>query len=226
MRKVFKAVVAVVSLSAMAALVTPSVAEASHRDIDIQPLREIVGFRTGDIVIPSASVFERTDDGVKTEVFTRATPGNAYTLWYLVFNAPENCIDGCGRHNIFTPEGAFNEAQIEAARISVVWAGAGDVADRAGFLRLSGSLAEGDFPDGPQQVVVGRAEDNAFAPVDAPVTGIEDVSTAEIHIVARAHGPASEDADELERQLSQFAACNPSGLPLTCVDAQTAGHRP
>jgi hypothetical protein len=40
------------------------------------------------------SMLDRTDQGITTKVRTRARPGHAHTLWYVIFNAPQRCSDG------------------------------------------------------------------------------------------------------------------------------------
>ena len=33
-----------------------------------------------------------------------ATPGNVYSLWWVFFNKPENCVDGCGLDDLGRPD--------------------------------------------------------------------------------------------------------------------------
>ena len=64
----------------------------------------------------------------------------------------------------------FNAAQIAATRVSVVWAGAGAVANPAGRLKLDGALGTGEVPPGPGEVAIGRDEDGALVPLQGPAT--------------------------------------------------------
>jgi hypothetical protein len=72
--------------------------------------------------IPGAfSILDRADEGIATKVRTRARPGHAHTLWYAIFNAPENCSDGvCGDDDVFVDpsdhSAGFNVAQIQATQ--------------------------------------------------------------------------------------------------------------
>ena len=177
--------------------------------------------------IPGAfSILDRADEGIATKVRTRVRPGHAHTLWYAIFNAPENCSDGvCGDDDVFVDpsdhSAGFNVAQIQATRVSVVWAGAGAVANPAGRLKLDGFLGRGEVPDGPGQLVIGRGEDGALVPLGV-VTGLEDLHGAVIIAIVQDHGAAHADPELLERQLTSFqGACNPQ-----CEDVQIAVHLP
>lgn len=183
---------------------------------------QMFDFTTEEPISGTFSMLERTDDGVATKIRTRVEPGDAYTVWYVIFNAPQNCNTGaCGEDDIFNPDGSFNVVQIEAARIAAVWANAGGVANPAGRLNLEGGLAEGEVPDGENQVLIGRGEDNAVVPLGV-VSWLEDASAAEVHIVLETHGPAHEDPDLLQEQITSFqGACNPD-----CADTQFAVHLP
>lgn len=188
---------------------------------DKQPVFE---FATGEAVTSAFSMLDRSDDAVSSKIRTAAAHGHAVTLWYVIFNAPENCSDdACGEDDIFLggdPNNGFDFNQIEAARISVVYGGDGDVVNGGGRLALDGGLAEGEVPTGNRQVVIGAA-DGALVP--GPVTGLEvgKARSAEIHIVLQDHGQAHTDPAQLERQLMGFhTACNSS-----CEDIQFAIHK-
>lgn len=198
--------------------VVPQVAIAGTPDK--QPLHDFV---TGEPITGTFSMLERSDDAVASRIRTAATPGHAVTIWYVIFNAREHCNGGaCGEDDIFIngdPTQGFNATQIEAARISVVYGGDGDVVNPGGRVALDGGLAEGEVPTGSFPVVIGDPDDGA--PVPSPVTGVEDAMTAEIHIVLQDHGLAQEDPELLEVQLTGFnTACNPD-----CVDVQFAVHK-
>lgn len=206
---------AAVALAAV--LAAPQVAGAAPQD-----KQQVFDFATETPVAGAFSKLNRGEDGITAKIRTSATGGNAHTLWFVVFNAPQNCSDGvCGEDDIFNPDGSFNIGQINAARISVLWSQGGAVARPSGQLQLNGALNEGEFPGGPNQVVIGRADDGALVGI-SPVTGLEDASAAEVHTVVQDHGPAQADPAMLQTQLSQFqGACN-----TACVDIQFAIHAP
>lgn len=210
------AVMAAILLVAVAA--QPSYAAPPDR----QTMHDFV---TGDAITGTFSMLDRGDEAVASRIRTTATPGHAVTLWYVIFNAPGNCSDGaCGADDLFLDPaaggaGGFNDAQIDAARISVVYGGDGGVVNAAGRLALDGGLAEGEVPTGAGQAVIGA--EGALVPL-SPVTGLEDAQAAEVHIVLQDHGLAHDDPDVLASQLSSFnGGCNP-----TCLDIQFAVHLP
>jgi hypothetical protein len=186
---------------------------------DKQPL---FAFETGEPVTGAFSKLKRGDDAVTSTIRSAAATGHAVTYWYVIFNVPQNCNTGaCGEDDIFVggdPAAGFNMAQIDAARISVVYGGDGVVVNRGGRLALDGGLAEGEVPTGSVPVVIGHPDDGALVP--GPVTGLEDAQAAEIHVVLQDHGMAHTDPDLLAQQLTGFqTACNP-----VCVDVQFAVH--
>lgn len=210
-------VVGVLFLALVVAGMTPHAASAAPPDK--QPLRS---FETQEQL--GFSMLHRGGGAVMTRIRTAATPGHAVTVWYVIFNAPEMCSGGvCGEDDVFIdadPTAGFNVAQIEAARISVVYGGDGDVVNPGGRVALDGGLAEGQVPSGSVPVVIGDPDDGALVP--GPVTGLEDARAAEIHVVLQDHGTAHTDPITLEQQLSGFqTACNPM-----CVDVQFAVHVP
>lgn len=213
--------------------VVPQVAVAGQPDK--QPLHD---FDSQQPLTGTFSMLERGDDEVATRIRTTGSPGHALTIWYVLFNAPEHCNTGaCGEDDLFVggdPKNGFNTAQIEAARISVVFGGDGDVINPGGRVALDGGLAEGEVPSGPAQVVIGLDADGALARQEvtgAVTTGLEDAQATEIHIVLQDHGPAHEDPELLESQLTGFrTACNPTPASDdppegSCDDVQFAVHK-
>lgn len=204
----------------LAALLLALPQAASAEPPDKQAMFE---FATGEAVTGTFSMLNRSGDAVASKIRTAAIPGHAVTIWYVIFNAPDNCNTGaCGEDDIFNdgdPANGFNFAQIDAARISVVYGDDGDIVNPGGRIALDGGLAEGEVPTGSNPVVIGDPDDGALVP--GPVTGLEEARTAEIHIVLQDHGQAHDDPDLLEQQLTGFnTACNPQ-----CVDFQYAVHK-
>jgi hypothetical protein len=213
-----KRVTTMVAMFALVLLVLPQAAFAGSKEK--QP---IIDFATGQEVTGSFSMLDRQSDGVATKIRTQVTGGNAYTAWYVIFNNPDGCSEPCGEDDIFIggdPANGFNFDGINDARISVVWAKTGGVANPAGRLALDGGLDVGEIPNGGPgiKVVIGLLSDGALVP--GPVTGLE-TTAAEIHLVIQDHGPAHSDPALLELQTTSFmGACNPD-----CVDIQFAVHK-
>ena len=174
----------------------------------------------------ASSTLDRGERGISTRVRTHVRAGHAHTLWYVIFNAPQRCSGGmCGPDDLFLDpdvrSAGFDAEQIAATRASVVWAGAGAVADRRGRLDLKGALEVGEAPAGPRQVAIGRGEDGAVVPLGV-VTGLENPRGAVIVTVLQDHGRAHRDPALRRVQLTSFeGACN-----LECEDVQFAVHAP
>ncbi len=124
--------------------------------------------------------------------------GDATTVWFVVFNDPSGCVDGCGGDDV---EDAFGDNR---ADVGVHFA-AGHVANGSKF-NAAGHLNEGDSSG----LLFGLP--------------LEDATTAEVHLVVRSHGPASTlTGQELAAALhSVDGGCGTN----TCGDAQFAVFLP
>ena len=167
-------------------------------------------------VANSEARLDRMDYGLATRVSTTdLVPNNAYTLWWTVYNYPENCTDGaCGTDDvlltdadgavIITDDGLppVNLPQWEAVGISVLRAD-GMVADQSGNIVFNAHLPIGDVSEamgGPGIVLPG---------------------TAEIHLVVRDHGPA--DPAILNDMLNTMnGGCEADFPNPPCDDGQVA----
>jgi hypothetical protein len=210
--------------AALLALLLLAVAAPASIAAALPDKQDLYSFETGDQITGGFSMTSRNEDGITTRVRTAATPGHAVTVWYVVFNNPEACLDGaCSGFDLFIDgdmANGFNLDQINATRASVVYGGDGDVVNAGGRLALDASLGVGEVPTGSVPVAIGDPADGALVP--GPVTGLEDAQTAEVHVVVQDHGQAQTDAALLESQLSGFMTeCNPA-----CVDVQFAIHLP
>ncbi|MBK8023825.1 MAG: hypothetical protein IPK19_20925 [Chloroflexi bacterium] len=201
------ALLSVLALSAYAQDSEPSVSTTTvHRMSDAS---EIAG---------SSSQLTRYPNGVTATLSTSdLEPGTVYTVWWVIFNSPENCTDGqCSLDDIFVfaddttteRDDAGNRVldmdNIAASNISVQHASGSVSAD--GSLAVSASLGRGEVPG----VVFGP--------------GLLDPYTAEVHLVVRTHGPAV--ADAYEAQLSTFGGgCEPMDA-APCDDVQFVIHMP
>ncbi|MDJ0573301.1 MAG: hypothetical protein QNJ53_30290 [Pleurocapsa sp. MO_192.B19] len=136
----------------------------------------------------------RTEDGVELKLDTKL-PEGAYTTWWVIFNDPEFCVDGCDAGDLEIPE----------VNASLFWA-TGEVVGDNGMGSFSAQLLEGELPQGSDQVVFGE--------------GLVDSFSAEIHPIVRSHGPV--DPEQVEEQITTFnGGCPPEG----CKDVQFAVFR-
>jgi len=154
--------------------------------------------------IPGAySTLIRNDAGVTMTIHTSGlVPGNAYTVWWVIFNNPAACVDGCGLDDLLDP------VRSVATRVSLVFATGHVVGnDTANF---GAWLGVGDLRD-----VLPKP------PSPAGPYGLENARTAEVHLVIRSHGPA--DPQLLPDQINSFLdGCSTN----SCANVQASAHLP
>ena len=164
----------------------------------------------------------RADQGVVADFHSSGLePGHTLTMWWVVFNEPDDCSDGvCGEDDIFVIEdGAIvglNWDGIAAADIVVGYA-AGTVVDATGRATMAAQLKEG-----------GAVREVLFGTL--PV--LKDAARSEVHLVGRSHGPAVPGS--VDDQIGSFAGgCvdffDPPVIPAAvgeCADVQFAVHLP
>jgi hypothetical protein len=159
------------------------------------------------------SILTRTDTMVVAAVeAANLVPGDAHTLWFVVFNEPDACSDGeCGEDDIFLPDGNLNEAGIVAAQIGIGNA-TGNVAKSNGTAEFGAVLRQGVNND--HQVLFPAGFDGASLLTADP-------DDAEVHLVVQTHGQAR-GGSQLAKQLTYVeAACTP-----LCGDIQFSVHAP
>lgn len=108
---------------------------------------------------------------------------NAYSLWWVIFNDPSGCIDGCGGPDVFDELGPTN---------GIIMNATGGVSSHLGNLVVSAWIETGGVSSGSGEVLAGD-----------PAT--LNIATAEVHIVVRSHGPASGDAAILDKQINSVS---------------------
>lgn len=124
------------------------------------------------------------------------TPGEANSVWWVIFNNPATCVGGCGMDDIQAGRGGR----------SVLFA-TGFVVGADGIGTASARLDAGDPPLG-YDIVNGTGL--------TPGAGF----AAEVHVVVRTHGPII--PGQVGAQVSTFgASCNP-----TCMNKQAAVFPP
>ncbi len=161
----------------------------------------VFGFVPGsgptDEKLDGASAVTRLKGGARYSVNTRGlAPGEAHTVWYGVFNNPAACATPCECAGVDVPNPDTD--------FGMFWAG-GRVADEYGQLDIEGLITYGEFNN--DQVLIG-------SPMKVP--------SAEIQIVLRTHGAASDDPLLLDEQLSTYlGGCDTNA----CADYIITIHR-
>ncbi|NNE75478.1 MAG: hypothetical protein HKN31_00190 [Pricia sp.] len=139
----------------------------------------------GDFFPPiskSKATLKRGADYIQFNIHTNGLPHGAYTVWYVIFNTPSECIGPgasggvCGLDDLFGPS------------VSVVWA-TGKVVKANGIGNFSDRIYVGESRS--ETVILG---DNLTFPLSNP-------QNAEVHCIIKYHGLASEDPDILYDQL-------------------------
>ena len=152
---------------------------------------QVSNFDTKLPIHDALAVLERNEDGVELTLDTELTPG-AYTVWWVVFNNPEFCVDGCGSDDLERPE----------VNASSFWA-TGEIVDDEGTENFSVQLLEGELPTGSDQVTLGD--------------GLVDSFSAEIHPIIRSHGSVISGLEEV-----QTTTLNGGCPPNECENLQFA----
>lgn len=131
-------------------------------------------------VKPASSALTRSTLAVSVSVNTSGlTPGNAYTLWLVVFNQPQHCASvPCSAADIPNP----------AVQASVFW-GTGRVADEWGQAVFTAHAV----PGAPEGVLL-------FGP------HLVNPLKAEVHTVVRNHGAVGANGSSLQDQLTMLNA--------------------
>lgn len=207
-------ITAVVSL----ALAAPAaLADDAMKEMQSQPLHH---FEDQSAIENTNADLFREEHGVYTVAKTTGLePGHAVTLWWVVFNNPENCTGGeCGEDDIFNLDADGNYIEnadasppmnmegIESAGISVLRAD-GLVIDQDGTAEFRGHLPVGD------------AHEAMFGP------GLIDPQKAEIHLVVRDH-QAAMPGKVNEMINSMHGGCDAMWPNTPCTDLQYSVFTP
>lgn len=203
----------VATIAAVAILLVGSAAIAGGHlqdsKTDVRPVLDFATFApTG-----GESVLTRTAGMVVVSLEAAGLePGNAYTVWWVVFNNPDACSDGeCGEDDVLNPDHTINEEGVVAAQIGIGNA-TGNVAKSNGTSEFGGRLKRHDTMTDHQVLFPAGFE----GPGVLTASGMD----AEIHLVVQDHGQAR-GGKQLAKQMSQVEfGCTPG-----CADVQFAVHK-
>lgn len=157
------------------------------------------------------ATLKRGPDRIQVNIQTSGLPAGAYMVWWVVFDTPDGCVDGCGDDDLLN----------EDANASVFWARGGVVGEGAAANFHARHRVGDDLGEPDSQHLLGD--------------GSLDPSRAEIINVIKYHGPASHDHATLREQTETvlggcLAGANAvdSGEPfgVQCFDPQAAVHTP
>jgi hypothetical protein len=150
------------------------------------PITEFPGSASG---ISGEATLTRTRDGLWVDQDVEGlTAGNAYSVWWAIFDNPRGCDGPCDPSDL-------GRRQAQASLVN----GGGFVAE--GSTQFYGSHLSRHDVEG-RHVQVGDP------------SGVDNPYGAEVHVVLRDHGPAETDPANLAVQISTFSEfCNlPPGI--------------
>ena len=136
----------------------------------IKDPQDIIDGVNGGVV--GTSTLRRNKNGININFKVDGLiPGHAYTIWWVIWNKPENCDTpyACGEPDFGNPD---------AVMVEVLYA-AGHVVGNSGKGHFSAHLNEWDS-SGTINPLFGLDE----------YGGLHDAEKAEVHVVLRSHGPA------------------------------------
>ena len=134
-------------------------------------------------VVGEATITRNANGATANVQTTGLTPGNVYSLWWVVFGNPEECTGPCDATDLLDPNVNGGATQVGAHVV-----GGSGQAGYGARLNLGDPLA------------TGNTLGNTF----------DDVLGSEFHLVIRNHGPALTGQPQAE-QLSEFnGGCPPN----------------
>jgi len=166
------------------------------------------------------STLVRMEHGLyATFTATGLDPGDAVTLWWVIFNKPENCSNGqCGLDDIFLVDesGMMLKDDVGAPQPNVTGRAATEVSQLSG----PGAIVdEGGNAKILARLPVGDTNEAQFG------SGLLYPMTADVHLVIRTHGPAVPSVVR-EQLTTEWGGC-PEGWPKDpCRNVQIAAHVP
>jgi len=217
MKRYIRIAVALAALTTMATVLMATPGSAAKNIT--WSTSEVVAFADHETRLGTSNLV-RTRWGAFGTFRTSQLPAReALTMWWVVFNNPAGCSDPCGENDIFLngdPAQGLNEAGIAAADIVAGYAD-GVVGKKNGKAFMSAWLGEN-----------ARVKEIIFG--EGPA--LKDSLGAEIHLVARSHGPAI--PGKIRVQTGSYAGgcevfLNPPEVPNApgeCSDIHFAIHLP
>lgn len=135
-------------------------AQASHQEAEVLTFADVADVGDAHLL--------RTDDGISSRSRLSGIEPGVHTLWWVVWNAPENCAKAfaCTDTDLSNPD-------VDLA----IGYGGGRAVESNGRLNVAASLGEG-------QGLTGFPTEFGLPLVDS----LADARHAEVHVVLRSHG--------------------------------------
>jgi hypothetical protein len=203
-----------------AAQVRPTLAETEEEIDPVVSTTSLEWAPDGPAVEGTESTLVRMEHGLYAMINTTGLePGDAVTLWWVIFNKPENCSNGqCGEDDVFLVDetGAKLTDDVGASRPNVTGRAATEVSQLSG----PGTIVdEGGRAKILARLPVGDTNETQFG------SGLLYPMTADVHLILRTHGPAVPSVVR-EQLTTEWGGC-PEGWPKDpCRNVQLAVHVP
>ena len=142
----------------------------------------------GDFFPPGSNnhaTLKRGKDYLQFNVHTTDLPQGAYTVWWIIFNDPDDCNQPNAEGGLCG--GGNDGADLFVPTAAVLWA-TGKVVQANGV---------GNFSD---RIYVGETRDETIILGSALSSALTDPQNAEVHLAIKYHGLASSDPDILYEQ--------------------------
>ena len=149
-----------------------------------------------DVAVGGAATLLRDENSVELRAeFSDLDASSAYTLWWIIFNNPEECTTGtapalCGGGDLNPDRDGEGVNPVDRG----VRNASGFITGTAGAANTRSKLKEGAFPTGPAVAGFGQLNDSVGA---------------EIHVVVQTHG-APMVGSVADQMTFPGAACNPA----------------
>lgn len=170
-----------------------------------------------DMVVEDAeAILVRMHHGLSMTINTTGLePGHVYTIWWVIFNHPENCSDGvCGPNDVFLmDDGRFILTDDGLRQPNM----AGRELTQASSLRATGNIG---YEDGTSvfraHLPIGDTTDDMdFGPA------LLDSMGSEVHLIIRSHGPIIPELLN-EQLMTAWGGCPDPYDRSPCQDVQIA----
>lgn len=183
----------------------------------------------------SSGTLVRTAESWEIDItVTDLIPGNVYTMWWVIYQNPELCVQGEGNPDALSLCGAPADLPVNGSdpdhvtdvQSALIYAlprpDGGATADEAGTITLSRTYLANTDPEEGIYYPAGSAPPVGYW------EGLTNPLTAEVHVAIRDHGPVGSNGIDLDEQRSDFLTsnCGPKAPLYPCVTYAAAVFKP
>jgi hypothetical protein len=208
----------IIWVSALALLLLiGSVASATGTGGPERQSADVLTFAGFEPVEGATARLARSEDALLTRTDTRELDhGHVLTLWWVVFNHPENCEHGagevaCGEADLF--DGSDGPTGVDPSCVY----GGGSLVGGNGHARFTDRLSVGDVRDSCIDFFAAAVPD-----LEGTDHGLTNPEGAEVHLVVRSHGPRI--PGQVAAQRTTFAGGCEEFLPAGATHGLDAGQ--